>query len=282
MGKFSRATIILIIGWMSAGLLSPVTQASELHPETVAAYDHYIQLTEQRMKEDLREDRFLYIDSLPPEHRDAIYAQLRGGESYIEQLHTLEDGHSIHVPDGLIHHWTGIIFIPGGTYSRTLAVLQDYAKYADVYKPDVRKSKLLEREGNIQKIYFQLSRKSLASVVLNADFASEKHQLSDKRAEIRSCSTRIAEVKDPEEPDEHELPVGNDHGYLWRLCSYWRVEQHDGGVYLQVESIALSRTIPVAIAWLVNPAVRKLSREVVANLLNATVKAVTGDEPVSH
>ena len=279
MGKARRTTTILLAGWMLAGVLvlTRCAHASELHPQTVAAFDHYVHLTESRMDDDLRDDHFLYIDSLPAERRNEIEAQVRRGDFYIEQLHTLEDGRAIHVPSGLVHHWIGIAFIPREAFSQTLHVLQDFEKYEQVYRPDIRKSELLEREGNISKTYMQLYKKSLVSVVLNANFDAEYRPLSSKRAEFRTFSTRIAEVKDPGEPDEHELPVGNDHGYLWRLNSYWRFQDRNGGVYLQIESIALSRTVPFEIAWLVDPAIHNLSKAVVANLLNATVKAVTGE-----
>jgi hypothetical protein len=94
------------------------------------------------------------------------------------------------------------------------------------------------------------------------------------RAVSQSYSTRIAEVENPDEPNEHELPVGNDHGYLWRLDNYWRVEEKDGGAYVQVESIALTRRIPTLVAWLVNPLVRSIPRSVLSSLLTATREAV--------
>jgi len=227
------------------------------------------------MDKDLRDEHFLYIDNLSSEPRAKIDAQVRQGELYIEQLHTLEDGQQIRVPSGLIHHWIGIAFVPGELFSQTLDVLQDYQRYAHVYKPDVERSKLLELDGNNSKSYLRLYKISLVAVVLNANFDAEYTPLSSTRAEFRSYSTRIAEVRDPNGPNESEFPVGKDHGYLWRLNSYWRIEKRDGGVYLQVELVTLSRTIPALIAWLVNPTVRKLSKATIASLLTATVKATT-------
>jgi hypothetical protein len=68
------------------------------------------------------------------------------------------------------------------------------------------------------------------------------------RALSQSYSTRIAEVENPHKPCEHELPVGKDHGYVWRLDNYWRIEEKDDGVYVQVESVGLRRTIPAMFA----------------------------------
>ena len=276
MRKAWLATTILFGAWMVVGPWAPVAGAAELRPDTIDAFNHYVTLTEKRMDDDLRDGNFLYIDSFPANRRAEISAQLQRGELFIEQLHTREDGQLIRIPNGLIHHWIGITYIPSNVFSKTIDVLQDYAQYAQIYKPDIRKSALVRSDGDLSKIYLQLYKKSLVTVVLNANFDARSRSLSDTRAEYWSYSTRIAELRDPGGPDERELPVGNDHGYLWRLYSYWRIEQKDGGVYLQVESIALSRPVPVVFAWVFNPIIRNLSRAVIADLLNATVKAVNG------
>jgi hypothetical protein len=134
-------------------LLVPPTNAAELKSETAAAFDRYIRATEKQIADDLPTGHFLLIDSLPAPARQQIYTQLRQGQIYIEQLHTKEDGKPIQVPVGLIHHWVGVAFIPGGTLSRTVFVLQDYDNHKRIYKPDVRQSKLLQHQGNEFKVY---------------------------------------------------------------------------------------------------------------------------------
>jgi hypothetical protein len=114
--------------------------------------------------------------------------------------------------------------------------------------------------------------------VVNANIDVQYTPLGTTRATSKSYSTRIAEVQNADRSDEHELPVGNDHGYIWRLYSYWRIEEEDGGVYIQVESVGLSRPIPWAFAWLINPLTRGIPREVLSRLLNATRAAVTTPE----
>ena len=261
-----------------ASLLGTLVNATELKLETATAFDRYIKATEERMAEDLRRGRFLIVDNLPESGRQQAYSQLKQGQFYIESLRTKEDGKPILVPGGLIHHWVGVAFIPRTTLSQILAVLQDYDNHKILYKPDVRDSKLLTRDGNDFKVYLQFYRKSLASVVVNVNVDIRYTLIGATRAMSKSCSTRIAEVEDAGKPDEHELPVGNDHGYVWRLYSYWRIEEKDGGVYIQVESIGLSRTIPWAIAWFVNPLVQSIPRSVLFQLLESTRKAVEARE----
>ena len=257
-----------------ASLLGTAANGTELRPETVAGFDRYIQATEERMAEDLRHGRFLVPDELPESARQQAYSQLRQGQFHIEPLHTKEDGKLIFVPAGIVHHWVGIAFIPGAAISQTLAVLQDYDDHKTIYKRDVRESKLLGQEGNEFKVYLQFCGKSLVTVVVNGNFDIHYTLLGTSRVSSKSYSTRIAEVENAGKPDERELPVGNDHGYLWRLYSYWRIEEKDGGVYIQVESIALSRTIPWEIAWLVNPLVRSIPSTVLFRLLDSTRRAV--------
>jgi hypothetical protein len=277
MRKAERIKSLLLLACLVAALFPPPAHAAELKPETVRAYDHYVHLLEMRMDEDQHSGNFLYIDRLQGDTRAQIYEQIRQGDPYIQPLVIKEKGLPVPIPSGLIHHWVGISFIPGATYSQTIKILLDFDKQAEIYKPDVQKSKLLERDGNRSKVYLQYLKKSLVTVVLDANFDSEYLPMGESRGEIRSYSTRIAEVQNSGEPDEKELPVGMDHGYLWRLNSYWRLEEKDGGVYLQIESVALSRRVPALIAWLINPIVRNLSRDVIRNLLASTCKAVNSD-----
>ena len=257
-------------------------QAARLKPETVAAFDRYIAATEERMADDLREGRFLELDRLFEAARQKTYTELRQGQLYIQQLHTQSGGKPVQVPGGLIHHWVGVAFIPGASIPQVLAVLQDYNNHKSVYKPDVRQSKLLERNGNQFKVYLQFYRKSLVTAVVNANFDIQYTLLGTTRVMSKSYSTRVAEVANPGKPDEHEFPVGNDHGYIWCLHSYWRIEEKDGGAYIQVESVGLSRSVPWALAWLINPLLESIPRGVLSNLLVATRRAVSHEQQAAR
>ncbi len=61
---------------------------------------------------------------------------------------------------------------------------------------------------------------------------------------------------------------------MWRLNSYWRLEEKDGGIYVQNQSVSLSRTVPVLLAWLIEPLTKSIPREVLSRTLNDTRKAV--------
>jgi hypothetical protein len=272
---------LVLLFWILSGLFAISTSASELNPETIAAFERYIAATEARMDEDVGLHQFLAIDRLPDLERKEAYDQLQRGQAHIEELHTNEDHHPIHIPNGLIHHWAGVMFIPNATLAETSAVLQDYEHEPSIYNPEIRRSKLIERRGNRSKIYLQFYNKSIVTVVLDAYFDVVETHLGSTQLQSASRSTRIVEVVNPGSPDEHERTDGNDHGYMWRLYSYWRIEENGGGVYIQNESITLTRTVPVLLAWLINPLTKSIPRQVLLDMLTDTKKAVLKAKTIS-
>jgi len=256
-------------------LATQPVEAAELKKETATAFEHYIGVSEGRIKSEVHNGPFLFIDEMPERRRVEAYAQLRKEQVLVKQVNTQEEGHPIEVPHGLIHDWIGLLFIPNASLAQTLAIVQDYDNHQNIYKPEVRHSNLLTRNDDNFKVFVQLYKKSLVTVVINADFDIHYERFGTNRAVSRSCSTRLAEVQNVGQVDEHELPVDDAHGYLWRLYSYWRFEEKDGGVYVQLESIGLSRAAPVIIGWLLNPLLRSIPRGTISSLLGATRAAVT-------
>jgi hypothetical protein len=226
------------------------------------------------MEETARGDRFFIFDRFPKLQSRQIYDQLQQGQIYIEELHTQEDHHPIHVPSGMIHHWAGVIFIPKATLAEVLAVLNDYDNEPEIYKPEIRRARLIEQNGNVSKVYQQLYTKSIVTVVLNGYFDVTDIPLGSTRSASASRSTRIVEVANVGGPDEREIPEDDGHGYMWRMNSYWRIEEKDGGVYVQNESISLTRSVPVLLAWLINPLTQSIPRDVLTHMLTNTQKAV--------
>jgi hypothetical protein len=265
---------LVLVFSIFAWLVGTSARAAQLKPETVAAFERYVAATETQMDDDLRLNQFLIVDRLPDLQRKEAYGQLQRGQAYIEELHTREDRHPIHIPNGLIHHWAGVMFIPKGTLSETLAVLNDFDNEPEIYKPEIRRAKLIEQNGNQSKIYLQFYNKSIVTVVLDAYFDVAEKQMGSTREQSASRSTRIVEVVDAGSPNEHERTEGNDHGYMWRLDSYWRIEEKDGGVYFQNESITLTRTVPTMLAWLINPLTKSIPRGVLLDMLTDTQKAI--------
>ncbi len=251
-------------------LISCRARSAELRPETNAAFDHYVQLSEQRMQNAIRSGPFLWADGLPASQRQEVYARLKRGDVVTQKLETLDRGASIPVPGGLIHHWMGVVFIPGVSLKQTLALLQNYDEQWRIYAPRVVRSKLLQHNGDNFKVFFRLSDKKIVTVVLDTEYDVHYFSLDKARAYSQSYSTRVQEVENSGRPDEHDKPVGQDNGYLWRINSYWRFLERDGGVYVQLEAISLTRDIPSGLGWLIGPFVTSIPRESLTFTLDRT------------
>jgi hypothetical protein len=244
---------------------------AELQPKTIAAFDRYVRVSEAQMVQ----EPFLRIDALAPNERQAAYDALRRGELHVERLSTREDGKSIDVPSGLIHHWLGAAFVPGASLEEALTLLQDYDRHSEIYRPAIARSQLLSRDGDVFRVHLRFYMKKVITVVVNTENEARFTRLGSDRAQSRIYSVRIAEVADPGTPQEREHPVGKDGGYLWRLNTYWRFLERDGGTYVQCEAISLTRGIPKVLGWLIGPFVTSIPRESLTFTLEATRKTLT-------
>ena len=248
--------------------VSAPAHAAELQAATVAAFNRYVSVTESQRKAD---SRFLWVDGDEAERRKKR-DEIRRGAFLIERLETVDGRRTISIPDGLVHHWLGIVFVPGATVDAAILLLQDYDRHAEIYKPAVARSRLLNRRGNDFDVFLRFFMKKMLTVVVNSEHKAHFTRVDATRAQSRIYSTRIAEVENPDTPQEREKPVGHDGGYLWRLNSYWRLLERDGGLYVQCESISLTRGIPLGFGWIVGPFVTSIPRETLSFTLDTTRK----------
>jgi hypothetical protein len=241
--------------------------AAELQPVTVHAFDEYVRKTEARLENGRRPGQdFLWSESSPERLR-----RVREGEIVIAPWNG--DGQA-EIDRGLVHDWVGAIFVPGVTLENTIALLEDYDHHERYYKPEVTDSKILNRDGQRFRVQMRLLKKKVLTVVLDTEHQIEYFRLDRNRWYSLSRSSRIAEVQDAGQPGERDLPVGQDHGFLWRLNSYWRFQESGGGVIIECEAVSLTRAVPAGLAWLIDPIICNLPRESLANTLRATRSAL--------
>jgi len=265
----------LLAGAACLTVIAPA--AAQPTPQAERGFDRYVQLTEQRMAAETRPGgHFLWIDGLPEAQRRSVITQLERGTVVSQQLTTPAPAGEIATPGALIHHWVGIVFIPGAKVSDVLTFVQDYDHQQNYYAPEVERSKLLERSGNDFKIYLRLKQTDIITVVLDTDYDVHYEQLDSTHASSRSYSTRVAEIDHPDEANERALSPGQDHGFLWRIDSYWRFEEKSGGVFVQCEAISLTRDVPLGLGWMVAPLIEQVPKQSLEFTLGATRKAVLG------
>ena len=179
------------------------------------------------------------------------------------------------VPSGLIHDWVGAAFIPGATLQGVLQVVRDYGRYKDLYRPDLIDSKVIDTGETKDRFSMLLMHKtSFLRTALDTECESCFVHVDDRRIYSISRATRIQEVDEYGGPGQHTLPEDKGKGLIWRLFSVTRYAERDGGVYLELEALALSRDIPSSLRWLVEPIVRRVSRASLSESLRQTGEAV--------
>jgi hypothetical protein len=241
----------------------PQTKPVRLTPQTLQAFDVYIREAEAAMQQTLDAHRqFLWCDLVPKRAR-----QVRQGSVVAEFC---AGPGPINVANGLIHDWIGTCFVPDTTVAATLALVQDYDSHKNVYKPEVIASRLIRRQGNEFNVHLRLLKKKIITVVLDTDHDVKYLSLDRSRWLCHSYTSRIAEVQDAGTPKEKILPPDTGYGFLWRLYSYWRFQERDGGVYLECRAISLTRDVPFGLRWAIEPIIQKLPRETLVNTLEAT------------
>jgi hypothetical protein len=246
----------------------------DLRPETVTAFDEYVKLTDARSNEELRRGtNLLWIDALPESDRGQAYEALKRGEVKVQRLETRENGQKIRCPGGMIHHWAGVVFIPGANLPDVLRVLQDYDHHAQYYAPDVERSKVESHDDDHFLVFLRFRRHKVITVVLNTKHDVHYFRDSETREHSRSSAVHIAEIANPGKPNEREKGAGEDGGFLWRMETWW-MEERDRGVYVQSEVVSLTRDIPTGLGWLIGPFVTSIPKETLTFTLEATRKTV--------
>lgn len=238
---------ILVLG-------AQVGSAVELKPETIEAFDHYTAELEKGLEPRWHGTHFLWPDD-EPEWRE----KLMEGSVLV---HPGNGNGLIAVKNGLIQDWNGAAFLPHCTLKAVLAIVEDYDHHKEIYKPQIADSRLESHQGNEFQIFLRIVKsKFFLSLTVNSEHKVHFTMVDPQRAYSRSYSTRIAEVSDAGKKGEHELPVGDDRGLLWRMYNYWFFEERDGGVFFTCESVTLTRDIPFGMGKLLSPIIHDLPGE---------------------
>lgn len=261
-----KQKIIRVASFLGLALTFVTSAVAQPKPETVAAFDRYVSRAEIQMRhEESSPDSFLGLASLPVE-RAELDKQIREGKVLVYRQGSKE----AEIPDGLIHDWVGLAFLPKITIAQTIAFLQDYDHLARYYAPEVISSRLISHDANDFQIAMRLRKHNVITVVLDTEYNVHYGQLDAAHQYSVSRSTKISEV-----PDNTGLPsAAPDHGFLWRLNTYWRFEQQPDGVIAECEAISLTRDIPTGLGWLITPYIQKIPRESLEFTLDSTRKAV--------
>jgi hypothetical protein len=270
-----RPEVVLVVALALASALTAGQEplaAAELTPEALSGWQRYAATVEQRRGREVDNGpTFLVLDTA----RDAADERRRvlAGQTVIRSMDAADStGRSIDVPDALVHHWRGAVFLRGATLDSLLSTLETEAPPPG---GEVLRSAVLARAPQFIKVFLRIERSKVVTVVLDTEHVVHFNHISPTRASSASIATRIVEVENPGTPGERALAPGADRGFLWRLNAYWRYEAVPGGVIAECESISLSRRVPFGLQTIASPIIGGVARESMERAL-ADLVARTG------
>jgi hypothetical protein len=252
-----------------------IAVAGELGSDTLDAWNQYIAAVNLQMQARLDGQKpFLSVEEKPD-----LAARLRRNEIVVMPG---DDHGRRRVASGLIHHWIATAFMPDATVSDVIRALREYDRYSEYYAPAVIESKSLAGRGDDDRFSLRVVNKAvLSKIALDADFESS-YFLSGTRGYKTVRATRVQQIEDYGQNGQRTLPADQGSGLIWRLYSIARFEERDGGVYYEIEAMALSRDIPASIEWMMGPMIRRVAKGSLTGMLQKTREAVLDSVQMTH
>ena len=228
----------------------PAIHGSTLQEHTAAAFSEYASMVEKELDQRAAGSMPFLHATDSSEDKDRLVQ----GKTIIENLNKKNK-----TPDGIIHDWIGCIFVPGANLNDVIDILIDYDSHKTVFD-EVVDSKLVEVSGNHLKSYLRFKKKEVITVVTDTWYEAEFKYYPGKKAQMISRSTRINEVENFGKANERLKPEGEDNGFLWRMNTYWSLEETGDGVIVDCRSVSLSRDIPPGLGLMIKPIITKTPR----------------------
>jgi hypothetical protein len=253
----------LLVWWVAPGRL-----VGEPKPAAVSSFNSYVSVVEGRLSQQHRsQDPFLPLMTLSSQS----VQRLREGELIIEQLTPPRGADS---SGALLHHWRGTAFVPRAKAVDFERLLRDFNSYPQHFSPQVVQARVLARQDDHLQALMRVRQKHVITVVLDTTYDVTFGRPDAQHGYSISRSTRISEIDAPGTDRERALNSSEEHGFLWRLNTYWSYEERDGGLYIQIESISLSRSIPNGLGWALRHYVESVPRESLEFTLRAARSAI--------
>jgi hypothetical protein len=150
----------------------------------------------------------------------------------------------------------------------------DFNSYPQTFAPQVLQAHYSSGQPSRTELSLRVRQKHVIAVVLDSTYDVTFGRLDSRHGFSISRSTRINEIDSPGTPAERALASGEEHGFVWRLNTYWSYEERDGGLYLQIETVSLTRSIPLGLGWALRPYVVSIPRESLEFTLRAAMAAL--------
>jgi hypothetical protein len=255
-GLAAAAALVLVLSATAMAAEQPT-------PNAVAGFNSYISKVETRLAQQ-HEAAGTFLASVDR-------ARLKRGELVIEQL-TPTTGAEFE--RALIHDWRGTAFVPGAKGEDFDRLMRKFEAYPRVYAPQVQRARVLLQLDDHYQVTMRVEQKHILTVVMDTDYDVVFGRLDQQHGYSMSRSTKIDEIESAGTAKERALSASEEHGFMWRLNTYWSYEERDGGLYIQIESVSLTRSIPTGLGWLIGPFIESIPRESLEFTLGATRDAL--------
>jgi hypothetical protein len=256
---------VLVFAVFLAGRANVPVEAAELQERTLRAYGAYFRQVYEAFNRRVQDGNTWWTAEAQIEQllrRDGVAARP-----------ARQDG-IIGVPGGLVHHWIGVALVPNVDLAAVMKVSQAYGDYATIYGPVIA-AQVLDRDRDTYRVRLRIKEGArMVSAVLDI-WSVVQYGRGDRHAFAFSESREIRQVDRAGRPDERLLPAGRDSGYLWRASTFTRYLERDEGVYIELETLGLSRELPPLLGWLIEPIARRLGRASVETSLKEFSEAIS-------
>jgi hypothetical protein len=256
---------LLILAPWSAGQCEAPAAAT-------AAFSAYTTTVEVRLAEE-HQSANGFVASVGS--NDSVAARLRRGDFIIEKLTSAEKEE---IPGAMLHDWRGTAFVRGATVADFERLMKNFEAYPQRFSPQVTQARILTKQGGGDPSHFtvllRVRQHHVITVVMDTTYDVRFGRLDAQHAYSISRSTRVSEIGSPGTAKEHALSGSEEHGFLWRLNTYWSCEERDGGLYMEIQSVSLTRSIPAGLGWVVRPFVGSVPRESLEFTLHAVCNAL--------
>jgi hypothetical protein len=266
-GVMRRGFLRLVAGcWLLMVRAGSSGAWAEAPARASLAFDSYVAAVEARLKQEHRSrEGFLAGEAGSAEGE----ARLRRGEVMVEQVTPAQGAE---LPGALLHDWRGTAFAAGAKAADFERMLRDFDGYPQYFAPQVLAAGTVASDGDRVEGWMRVRQKHVITVVMDATYDVQFGRLDARDGWSASRSTRVDEVEAAGTGGERVLGPQEEHGFLWRMNTYWSWEERDGGLYVQVESVSLTRGIPVGLGWVVRPFAESVPRETVEFTLKAACR----------
>ncbi len=266
--RFSNFRRFSLLCGLLISLVIPGRIFGEPAAAAVSSFNSYVSAIEARLDQQHRSQGAFFSLVAPAPRSEQ---RLRREELIIEQL-TPPTGADL--SGALLHHWRGTAFVPGAKAAGFEQLLRDFNAYPQHFSPQVLQARVLTQQDDHLQALMRVRQKHVITVVMDTTYDITFGRLDAQHGYSTSRSTRTAEIDSPGTDKERALNSSEEHGFLWRLNTYWSYEECDGGLYLQIESISLSRSIPPGLGWALRPYVESVPRESLEFTLRSARNAI--------